>query len=355
MKIHKKSPRIKRFALFGIAIFILGGLFLGAYSSVSTWILGVTSQRYIDVIFPTVKTTKNIAYGPQTVHRLDVYEPIGDTENKKAAIVWIHGGGFTSGSKEQFSTIGPDYAKRGFVSFSINYTLVNQEVTMTSPNAYSAISKAKNDANTAIRWIKAHAEEYGIDPAKIIAAGFSAGAVTSLYVAYDTPTPEVAAAVSFSGGMLNTTTIGSSDPPAILIHGQQDAIVPLALAKSVSDRLQTLGIAHELDTYPTGHNTTVLEDAHMKVRAFLTSTLNLTGENTTQTPSPTGTPHATSGTEHDGSNQSGAARTQREQRMLRLLHQYFPRVNDQEALAAFRRGGADGLWQFLLSQRRRSR
>lgn len=230
------------------------------------------------VLAADVELTKNIQYKQGLL--LDIYEPEGNSETKRPAIIWIHGGGFSSGSKEQFADGGvrgfaSDYTKYGYVSIPINYRLVREAVSVNSPNANRAIQMAKEDTLSAVRWVRDNATTYRIDPNQIIVGGFSAGAVTALYAAYDTAAsdPKVAAAVSFSGGMLNVSSIQSGDPPAILIHGENDAIVPLSLASSVATRLTSLGIQNELHTHPVGHPTADIPDAHTKVRAFLASVL----------------------------------------------------------------------------------
>ena len=62
--------------------------------------------RYRDEVFPSVTVTSNIVYGqaldedgnPVTL-MLDLYQPSGDTEPVRSALVWVHGGGFTGGDK----------------------------------------------------------------------------------------------------------------------------------------------------------------------------------------------------------------------------------------------------------------
>ena len=250
------------------------------------------ATRYIDSMFDNVKTTKDVSYGTYNALTLDIYEPEGDTETKRAAIIWIHGGSFYAGDKSQYGKNGnlgaaPEYAKRGYVSIPINYRLQNHPVVPASPDIGAATQQAKYDAMAAVRWVRAHANEYRIDPNRIIVGGSSAGAWTSLYVAYDTGNvgtsgnpgiaSNVAAAVSFAGGMSpgDRELITRGEPPAIFLHGANDTVVPIGLPTAVFNQLQSLNIPSEFHTYPGGHGAANTADAHEKVRRFLMTTLKL--------------------------------------------------------------------------------
>jgi len=77
----------------------------------------------------------------------------------------IHGGGWKSGSKEMQIPLAQQISARGYVTVCVEYRL--------SPEAlYPA---AVHDIKAAIRFLRAHAEEYGIDPGKIAVSGCSAG------------------------------------------------------------------------------------------------------------------------------------------------------------------------------------
>jgi hypothetical protein len=80
-----------------------------------------------------------------------------------------------------------------------------------------------------VRWFRSHAADLGIDPDRISAGGYSAGAVTALWAATagpigvdsDATVPwDIAAAVSFAGAAL--TSVGPSAPPALFFHGDED-------------------------------------------------------------------------------------------------------------------------------------
>lgn len=107
---------------------------------------------------------KNIEYAQagSTNLLLDIY-PAAQTGKAAPVIVWIHGGGWRNGSKDKFP--GSFLVTNGFAVVSINYRL--------SPQApYPA---QLEDCKAAIRWIRANAEKYQLDPTRIAAWGASAG------------------------------------------------------------------------------------------------------------------------------------------------------------------------------------
>src|SRR5688572_27307431 len=88
--------------------------------------------RYLDEVFPDLKVTSDLAYGAAVGHTgemetllLDVIEPKGDKAPIRAAVVWVHGGYFVEGSKTVpwYKTAREQFARAGYVTFSINYRL----------------------------------------------------------------------------------------------------------------------------------------------------------------------------------------------------------------------------------------
>ena len=116
----------------------------------------------------------DISYGPEgTWNLLDVYYPEGTAE-KLPTIVSIHGGGYVYGSKEIYRRYGMDMARRGFAFVNFNYRLAPKWKFPTP----------LEDTNAVMQWICAHAEDYHLDPDRIILLGDSAGAqLTSHYAA----------------------------------------------------------------------------------------------------------------------------------------------------------------------------
>ena len=86
---------------------------------------------------------------------------------KRTAVVWIHGGGWAGGSTESFFPHARYFANRGAVGFCIQYRLVKAYGT--------TVADCLADCKSAIRYIRQHAAELGIDPDKIVVMGDSAG------------------------------------------------------------------------------------------------------------------------------------------------------------------------------------
>jgi len=219
--------------------------------------------RYLDPVFARVNVTHDLVFGrsalPGQESRdllLDLYQPEGDEETKRAAIVWIHGGGFFQGSKSDppMATLARDFAQRGYVTVSIDYRL--ERKNMADRNLRRPMLGAMEDARAAVRWLRAHSVKYRIDPEKIAIGGGSAGAFTSLLVAYDEAAGEgesgnpgysskVSAVVDFWGGLPEVSVMNAGGPPLLIIHGTEDAVVPFRLAENLAKRAKEVGILCE--------------------------------------------------------------------------------------------------------------
>jgi acetyl esterase/lipase len=110
-----------------------------------------------------VEIRKAVQYGTHDGTTLtgDLYLPEG-TENRPA-IVAVHGGGWQLASRDIYKYMAPYLAARGYAVFSIDYRL-----TRDGKNRYPA---AVNDVRAAVQWIRGHAAELNIDPARIALMG----------------------------------------------------------------------------------------------------------------------------------------------------------------------------------------
>lgn len=116
-----------------------------------------------------LSTEMNVKYGEAGGHPLllDVFRAAGETSVPRPAIVLIHGGGWVGGSKEVYHQDARWFAAKGYVCFAAGYRLV-KETTGTWPQQI-------DDVQLAVRWVRANAAEYGVDPDRVAAMGASAG------------------------------------------------------------------------------------------------------------------------------------------------------------------------------------
>lgn len=163
------------------------------------WLLVAISVLGQPVAGAAVTILRDLRYreGASKQWRLDLAMPKDAGARLRPAIVVIHGGGWIEGDKSSFTTREhgvpgniEDFAALGFVAVTINYRLSGEA-------PYPA---ALEDCQCAVRWLRAHAEEYHIDPRRIGAYGNSAGGHLALLLGMSGDKAErVQAVVSDSG------------------------------------------------------------------------------------------------------------------------------------------------------------
>lgn len=122
------------------------------------------AKRDVPASVTEIKNLTYVRYGNRSL-QLDLYLPKNNIQQKNPAIIFIHGGGWRSGYRTNFTPFAIAMAERGFAAATISYRL--------SPEAqYPA---AVQDAKAAIYWIRNNAKTYRINPNKIAIAGGSAG------------------------------------------------------------------------------------------------------------------------------------------------------------------------------------
>ena len=194
--------------------------------------------RYSDHRFGAVTFRHGIVYrrairadGRAVALHLDLYTPAGDTSRTRAAIVWLHPGGFTDGDRTDMAAFARDDAERGFVAIAIDYRLRPKLQWFDLPGRQAAARDAYVDAVAAIEFVQRHASEYGIDPTLVFAGGYSAGAITAFDLAYPPAGARrvaLAGIVAISGYGNGTPAPGA--PPVLAFQGTTDPLVPYALA-----------------------------------------------------------------------------------------------------------------------------
>jgi len=209
-----------------------------------------------------VKVIHDIPYrdGESESWRLDLAAPENFGEEIRPAIVIIHGGGWRAGSKQNmvYRNLLIHYAFQGYVTLSVEYRF-DQE---------AAFPACVEDVKCAVRWLRAHAGQYSVDPDRIGAYGHSAGAHLALMLAMCPPSAglegdggwdEYSSMVNAVAGGSTPTQIGArhSDwgkpewwpigyisedvPPMLLIHGVDDPIVKVELVDDFVEKLKAAG------------------------------------------------------------------------------------------------------------------
>ncbi|MFO0790689.1 MAG: alpha/beta hydrolase [Pirellulales bacterium] len=206
---------------------------------------------------------------------LHLYFPQGwNAADTRPAIVLFFGGGWRTGSYEQFAAQAEYFASRGLVAAAADYRIFTQH--HTTPD------KAVEDAKAAMRWMRAHAGELGVDANKIIAAGGSAGghlaAATATLEDFDAPGDDAKVScqpcalvlfnpvLNFTGmkermffnddvendemkkKLSPTLHLTKNTPPAILFYGAEDKF--LSQGEEYVARAKELGVRAELYVAP---------------------------------------------------------------------------------------------------------
>lgn len=245
--------------------------------------------------------------------KLDLYLPHGS--EKRPLLIWIHGGAWMSGDKERPPALA--FLQHGFAVASLNYRL----------SQHALFPAQIQDCRAAVRWLRAHAAEYNLDPDRLGAWGASAGGhlVTLLGTASEVrafdvgdhldQSSSVQCVVDFFGPtdflLMNAqrlpgtmdhdgpdspesrliggaiqehpdaarqasplTAIRGDEPPFLIVHGDQDPLVPHAQSLLLRDALLKAGGTVELYTVKGGgHGGFRDPQVQPKVEAFLSQHL----------------------------------------------------------------------------------
>src|SRR5579871_2501560 len=158
--------------------------------------------------------------------QLDLAMPSERGERPRAAIVVIHGGGWLEGDKSSFSTLKTPgnilgFAKLGFVAVTINYRLSTEA-------PYPA---ALDDCRCAVRWLRAHADQYHLNPNRIGAWGNSAGGHLAMLLGMTERTPGNNDGEQYSNLSSRVQSVVSDSGPLDLTYEHQQATLRVVIEK----------------------------------------------------------------------------------------------------------------------------
>ena len=142
----------------------------------------------------------------------DIYLPKG--KGKAPAIIFMHGGGWTEGQRTSWNKLIEPFAEHGYVGMTIDYDL--------SPAVRFPV--ALEECKAAVRWLRAHAAEYGVDPGRIAVADGSAGGEPAALVCADRRRPSLRADFCFEASP--QFHLGGNLSPIFIGHGTADRDVP---------------------------------------------------------------------------------------------------------------------------------
>ena len=218
---------------------------------------------------PEIVPYKTLADGQKLT--LHIFKPTTKSKSRHAAIVYFFGGSWQIGTPLQFYRECSYYASRGMVAISADYRIAYLH--------HSTVFESFEDAKDAMRWIRTNADKYGIDTARIAAAGASAGG--HLAAALGTIAENNEKGVSYKPNLiiLNYAVIdngangfGSREmkarfreispihniskltPPTLFLLGTKDVLIPITTGKAFQEKMTAAGIYCELHLFEgVGH------------------------------------------------------------------------------------------------------
>jgi len=203
--------------------------------------------------------------------KLHVFLPKGwKPGDRRPAIIFFFGGGWVRGNPARFFPHSRHFANLGMVAVSADYRTKNSHGT----DPFACIA----DGKSAIRWLRAHAKEMGIDPNRIVAAGDSAGGHVAASTALregledsgeDLSVSSVPNALILFNPVIDTTERGygaaklgdrkleaspvhhvrAGLPPTLILHGTADTTVPFENVQRFCRQMHQFGNRCKLIPY----------------------------------------------------------------------------------------------------------
>lgn len=263
--------------------------------------IGVGLESLIDrnpEVPATIESFKNIEYKNANGKslQLDIYKQ-KELNEKVPLLVFIHGGGWRGGKRQDYMVYLLDYAEKGFVTATVSYRLKKDSI-------YPA---AIEDVLDAVDFLYQNGEQYGYDTSRVALIGGSAGAHLAMLAGYGWENPQrhkVKAVVDIYGPVDLTTPYGQTQfmvtdfighsyhekpelyweaspakylkddlPPTLILQGTSDNLLPPSQSDTLHVRLNRLGVPnvyHRLPLWPHAMDIAVRPNVYMqqKMDAF---------------------------------------------------------------------------------------
>lgn len=233
---------------------------------VLSWMVIVTPVGVFNLLVPkdrgTIRSAKNLSYGPSLRQTLDIYRPEGGGEDLPV-IVFCYGGAWFKGHKEAYAFVGRSLAANGVVAVVIDYRQVPK---VQFPDFVE-------DTAAAIRWTAANIVNHGGNPRKLCVLGHSAGAYNAVMAVLGDARLPVVGLVGMSGPYdflpLRTRVtkrafgnwlrpdetqpinlVRADAPPMLIMAGAEDRTVKPRDSQALAARLAGAGAPVTLKIYP---------------------------------------------------------------------------------------------------------
>jgi acetyl esterase/lipase len=260
------------------------------------------AENYAAELAAKLSPTRELVYkkvGDRELH-LHIFHPEGwKATDRRGCFITFHGGGWTGGEPKRMYPFADHYARLGLVGISVQYRLYD-------PKGETTVFDCVRDARSAVRYVRAHAAELGVDPQKVIVSGGSAGghlaAATAMFDGVDEAGEEtkvscVPNALVLLYPVIDTSKEGYGNakigerwkelspahqvraglPPTITFHGTGDTVCPFKGAQLFHDAMLQAGNRSELVVNEGGVHGYVMrtqplfEECLKKADAFLRS------------------------------------------------------------------------------------
>lgn len=257
-----------------------------------------------------IEIIKDIPFlGQDREEKMDAYLPKEKGGRPLPVVIWIHGGGWMTGSKSAARELNicRTLAENGYAAFSIDYKLGKQTEEKDGKEAVvTEVPWPQNiyDCKTAVRYVRKEAKRFGIDPEKIAISGGSAGAHLALVVGltadhaklnagglytdqsnaiscimdfYGPTVIEGSRTQRFAGKTPEETAenaklaspilqVKKDSPPVLVLHGTADKTTDIGFSRYLVAKMKEVGAVHEYLEVPEAGHSFHLQPKQMDLR-----------------------------------------------------------------------------------------